>query len=135
MNSKEKCVYCDKEIEDALECDDCKKRQWQQDLRSRVESLAQCIATLKSEQLMLQRDLCRSLGCGDPKCSTSTGICEHLTFGKGDLNPSGYWEEPCWDCARAHQEIFPESGECWPFREEYRKEVVAILEGSKKSND
>ena len=128
-NEKEHCFHCDKEIEEGLECEDCKKKDYQKSLRSRVEAMEHCIAVLNTELMRLKGQLCKSLGCEDPECGLSTGICEHLTFGKGDLDPYGYWEEPCWECARAHEKIFPESGECWPFREEYRKKVVEIFEG------
>ena len=128
---KERCLYCDAEIEEGLECEACKKNQHQKNRRSRVKSMEQCIATLNTELMILKGQLCKALGCGDPKCAVSTGICEHLTFGKGDLDQYGYWDDPCGECARAHEEIFPESGECWPFREEYRKKFVAAFEGKK----
>lgn len=38
--------------------------------------------------------------CGNPKCSTSTGIHEGLTFGSGELDDYGFWERPCSICAR-----------------------------------
>lgn len=37
--------------------------------------------------------------CNNPKCSTSTGIHEGLTFGWGKLDEYGYWEFPCQVCA------------------------------------
>ena len=37
--------------------------------------------------------------CGNPKCSTSTGIHEGLTFGSGRLDEFGYWSHPCRTCA------------------------------------
>lgn len=123
-NEKNYCYHCDKEIEGDLECDDCKKNQKQQSFRSRIKAMEQCISALESEKAKLKIELCKSLGCDDPKCSVSTGICEHLTFGQGNLDPNGYWEKACGKCARAHEEVFPESGECWPFREEYRKKFV-----------
>lgn len=36
--------------------------------------------------------------CGGP-CAVSKGICGNLTYGWGELNPSGYWEYPCDYCA------------------------------------
>lgn len=36
--------------------------------------------------------------CGDPECSTSTGICGTITQGKGELSGNGYWEFPCEVC-------------------------------------
>lgn len=43
-------------------------------------------------------------GCGDPKCSVSTGIHDGLTFGSGNLDFNGFWEHPCNTCARWHEE-------------------------------
>lgn len=36
--------------------------------------------------------------CGNPNCMVSTGICESLTFGSGELSANGYWEFPCKVC-------------------------------------
>ena len=44
----------------------------------------------------------------------STGIDGRLTFGHGKLDEHGYWEKPCYFCAREHEKNFPEDGECWP---------------------
>lgn len=46
--------------------------------------------------------------CGNPHCSTSTGIHEGLTFGWGELDDYGYWEHPCAICARDFDEKRPE---------------------------
>jgi len=125
---KEHCFHCDKEIEEGLECEDCKKNRHEQDLRLRIIAMGACIGTLRSEIANLKRQLARFLGCGDPECGVSTGICEHLTFGKGDLSHSGYWEEPCQICARAHEEVWPEDGPCWPFEDGYREKLSKMLE-------
>ena len=53
--------------------------------------------------------------CENPKCSCSTGIHEGLTFGSGELDDWGYWEEPCDVCARAYEKNYPDAGKCWPF--------------------
>lgn len=50
-------------------------------------------------------------------CSVSTGIHDSLTLGSGHLDDNGFWEHPCPECARAHEEQYPECGECWPFQE------------------
>ncbi len=50
-------------------------------------------------------------------CHLSTGIHDCLTFGTGDLDANGFWEYPCWECARKHEREFPECGPCWPFTE------------------
>ena len=55
-------------------------------------------------------------GCGNKECNVSTGICESLTFGSGELDDYGYWEKPCEKCARAFEKLEPEyKGRCWPF--------------------
>jgi len=51
---------------------------------------------------------------GHEKCSVSTGIHDCLTFGRGKLCDSGFWLEPCAECARAYEQQFPEEGPCWP---------------------
>ena len=53
--------------------------------------------------------------CGNPQCSTSTGVCESITHGWGNLNDYGYWEYPCETCAR-HYEMRPNQD--WPFSNE-----------------
>jgi len=55
-------------------------------------------------------------GCGNKDCSVSTGICESITFGSGELDELGYWEKPCEECARAFEKSTPKyNGRCWPF--------------------
>jgi hypothetical protein len=51
--------------------------------------------------------------CGNPNCSCSTGVCERLTFGSGELNNCGYWEFPCWTCARDYEKENPGEN-VWP---------------------
>ena len=53
----------------------------------------------------------------------STGICESTTCGSGKLDFGGYWEFPCFECARYYEEKFPEYGPCWPFEEDYLEAV------------
>ena len=54
-------------------------------------------------------------GCENKKCGVSTGICESATFGSGELDDNGYWENPCEECARAFEKLEPEyKGRCWP---------------------
>ncbi len=50
-------------------------------------------------------------------CFCSTGICGHLTFGSGQLDEWGYWENPCRVCAERNERKRPEDGPCWPFAE------------------
>jgi hypothetical protein len=51
-------------------------------------------------------------------CKVSRGIHDELTFGEGELDEFGYWEYPCYECARAWERKYPEDGPCWPFTEE-----------------
>jgi len=48
-------------------------------------------------------------------CGASTGICDSITFGTGELDENGYFEHPCPVCARAFEKQFPDKGPCWPF--------------------
>lgn len=57
-------------------------------------------------------------GCNNPDCKVSTGICEGLTFGSGELDDNGYWQIPCGKCARAWEKHHPEDGACWPYKPE-----------------
>jgi len=53
-------------------------------------------------------------------CKVSTGIHGCSTFGTGKLSDCGFWEKPCFECARACERQFPEDGPCWPHtREQY----------------
>jgi hypothetical protein len=65
--------------------------------------------------------MCVKNGCGDPECSTSSGYADELTFGKNEEDPdvfNGYWDSPCYVCARAFEEAnpdwVPKYGRCWP---------------------
>lgn len=54
-------------------------------------------------------------GC-DPRCGCSTGIHDGWTYGSGELDGHGCWENPCPACARSaelrDQKPF---GTYWPF--------------------
>jgi hypothetical protein len=52
------------------------------------------------------------------ECGCSTGIHDALTFGRGELDGSGFWEFPCWECAREHERLHPDAGPCWPHTDE-----------------
>jgi len=56
-------------------------------------------------------------------CHVSSGIHDCLTFGTGELSDSGFWEHPCYECAREHERQFPECGPCWPHTEEQLQEM------------
>ncbi len=56
-------------------------------------------------------------------CHISTGIHDCLTFGTGKLDGHGFWEHPCYACARAHEDQFPEDGPCWPHTEQQLREM------------
>jgi hypothetical protein len=45
--------------------------------------------------------------CGH-NCFVSSGICEEMTFGRGKLSDSGYWEIPCELCAAAFAKRNPD---------------------------
>lgn len=49
--------------------------------------------------LSTPEDIRERIGCGNPRCSRSSGICGAITFGWGDLDEYGYWEFPCRICA------------------------------------
>jgi hypothetical protein len=54
--------------------------------------------------------------CGNEECCCSTGICDSLTYGRGELDSYGYWEIPCLICARAAEARDGERvGTYWPF--------------------
>jgi hypothetical protein len=56
-------------------------------------------------------------------CSCSTGIHDGLTFGSGKLDKHGFFQFPCWDCARWHekQDLKP-INTYWPFEKEKEKD-------------
>lgn len=58
-------------------------------------------------------------GCNDPECGASTGLHEGVTFGKGFIFESGFFELPCRPCAKAWDELHPndEFGPAWPFKD------------------
>ena len=59
------------------------------------------------------------MGLVHPDCQVSTAIADFLTFGTGELDSNGFWQQPCNECARAHEEKFPEDYPCWPFSKIY----------------
>jgi len=54
-----------------------------------------------------------------PGCRVSTSIADFLTFGSGELDSNGFWEKPCYECARNHEKKFKDDFPCWPFSKEY----------------
>jgi hypothetical protein len=66
-------------------------------------------------------------GCGNPDCGASSTILETPSFGRGELDPNGFWEFPCAACARAWEKLYPED-EAWPFRED--SPIRAALRGN-----
>lgn len=57
-----------------------------------------------------------SKACGEPACSTSTGLHDDFSFGSGELSPHGFWEKPCAVCARAEEvRDWKIVGSYWPF--------------------
>ena len=55
-----------------------------------------------------------SKGYNHPNCNISTGIHDGPTIGYGELDSNGYWEFPCYECARIYESHTKE--ECWPFK-------------------
>lgn len=54
-----------------------------------------------------------SKGC---TCKISTGIHDGLTFGSGQLDDYGYWQIPCYHCARqAEIRDGKKEGTYWPW--------------------
>jgi hypothetical protein len=53
------------------------------------------------------------IGCNNPDCGISGGICGEMTFGSGDLSDNGYWEKPCYICAAAWKKLYPKD-KVWP---------------------
>jgi hypothetical protein len=51
---------------------------------------------------------------GHEKCGASSNIMEQPSFGRGKLDDLGFWEIPCYDCARSFEKANPQFGECWP---------------------
>jgi hypothetical protein len=55
--------------------------------------------------------------CGHAECSVSTSIDDvTLTFGRGELHESGYWEIPCLPCAQQYLKNDP-GAVVWPSSE------------------
>ena len=75
------------------------------------------------------------MGLIHPKCNASTSIADFLTFGSGELDSNGFWEKPCYECARVHEEKFPGDYPCWPFSKEYLKKYMLTKEEKKEENN
>lgn len=79
---------------------------------------------------MLKKKNC---ACENPDCSISTGyFMDELTFGSGVLDDFGYWEKPCYPCARAWETTHPGS-ECWPYRETSQHRYEGVRASQKSS--
>ena len=63
------------------------------------------------------------------QCKWSSGIHEGLTVGQGKLDKFGYWERPCYFCARKAEEKDPKNGYIWPFSREYLKKSNEAING------
>jgi len=57
-------------------------------------------------------------------CGASSGIHEGITFGRGKCNEYGYWDIPCYLCARSFEKKHPEHGMCWPFARDKNDKIV-----------
>jgi len=67
--------------------------------------------------------------CGNPKCTASSGICDRPTFGHGLLSTMGYWEHPCFVCARDWEIRFKE--QAWPHKGENKEPLKNEIEKRK----
>jgi len=56
------------------------------------------------------------------KCGASTAISEAPSFGRGECDEYGFWEIPCYHCARRFEKEYPEHGDCWPHTKEQLSE-------------
>jgi hypothetical protein len=61
------------------------------------------------------------------KCTWSNGIHDGLTVGSGELDDYGYWQFPCYECARNHEKLHPADGPIWPFDKEYLKNSIKYI--------
>lgn len=55
--------------------------------------------------------------CSHADCGVSSGICDELTFGRGELGDHGYWEIPCRVCAESFEREHPGTAKqygVWP---------------------
>ncbi len=59
--------------------------------------------------------------CGNPECSTCTGIDDRLTFGSGELDDNGFWQFPCKIC----EDYWYEIG-IWEARWRYALDMLAL---------
>ncbi len=99
--------FCKKIITEGSEYDCC-------DAVSDVE-LALKVLTLRRDDALGVKWKERKLKVGvHLKCSVSTAISGHLTFGRGEVDEFGFWEIPCHECARDYENRYPETGKCWP---------------------
>lgn len=61
------------------------------------------------------------------RCDCSSGIHDELTFGRGKLDEWGFWEKPCLECARWHeQKAGVPHNTYWPF---HLYDVVIVQDG------
>ena len=64
---------------------------------------------------------------GPNKCGCSTHIGGDISCGWGELDPNGFWEYGCYECARELEEKLSKenfewfSGRVWPYSKEYVK--------------
>lgn len=128
------CRICGCALGEGMICSCCEPTEQRIQLRARIDEIDLTIDVLEEKRRLLFKQLYQMGKCEDPKCSVSTGIHEGPTFGKGDLDPNGYWEEPCEVCARNHDEFFPEALS-WPFKEEDRKKLEEALNRKKDDQD
>jgi hypothetical protein len=62
--------------------------------------------------------------CGNPECNCSSTIAEQVSFGAGRLDPNGFWEFPCWTCAKEFQHTYPHYY-VWPQSQAHADDLAA----------
>ena len=54
--------------------------------------------------------------CGNSGCRVSIAIDDETpSFGSGKLDEFGFWENPCYVCARDYERRHPNEGPAWPY--------------------
>ena len=114
------CDCCDKNLPRS-EFENYKNRCDPRTLKSRRDLCDKCMETVYGLDHVPED--------GDhSKCCTSSTIHDCISFGQGELDMYGFWERPCYTCAREWEK--GHSGEvAWPHSTEYleqQKEKEAV---------
>jgi hypothetical protein len=82
-----------------------------------VEVALECLKVRREEALGTDWNKLKEETGPHLKCAVTTTISGHFAFGSGVLDEFGFWENPCYDCARDHEKRYPNDGACWPFKD------------------